>query len=93
MVDALCGRRTFLTVVAYAKGRRRMPEEIAVLLAGLVRARVESGQALLRELEAYAARRPVERERRDRSGFMRVDAVTGLSGRSDVGKRRKTREV
>lgn len=90
IVLALKGCRAFGTLRAYAKGKRRLPEAIALMLADLIRARVEAGLALVAELEAYAARPSPGRRRR---GFMRVDQATGLSGRGKVGKRRNVQNV
>jgi len=72
----------------YFAGKRRITEDVAGWLADLVRARLETGRALLVELEAVAAREPVERLRQRRAGIAAVDPSTGLSARGRVGKRR-----
>jgi hypothetical protein len=88
LVEALDGRWTLETLRIYRKGARALSVPLALGLAAAIRVRVEAGAALVAELEAYAAANR-DRERRKReAGLMRIDPMTGLSGRQKAGKRR-----
>jgi hypothetical protein len=88
LVEALGHRWTLQTLRFYRKCTRPLSVPLALGLAAAIRVRVEAGAALVAELEAYAAANR-DRERRKReAGLMRIDPVTGLSGRQKAGKRR-----
>jgi hypothetical protein len=84
------GRVALETVRSWRKGYRGFPAWAALALAEAIEVRVLSGLDLITELRAYAA----ERANRPKSGpgFRKVDPVTGMDGRSKIG-RRKAKEV
>lgn len=80
----LGGRATYHAYIQWRAGRAPAPDWFAQILAGLIRSRIEAGQSILAELEAY--RRPVHPPR----GAMKVDPVTGTDRRgSRIGRRQK----
>lgn len=87
-LEALGNRWTRWSVREYMRDRAPVSRRLAQVLREAIRVRVESGLALMAELDRIADQPP-----RAHVGFMRVDQVTGLSGRSDVGKRRAVRKV
>ena len=70
---------------SWRRGARPMPDWAARMLADYLRRRIEAGQALVAELEAYRA------PERQRSGVCRVDPVTGRDGRNRTGNGRRTK--
>ena len=79
--EFLAHRVSVETVRAYRKGRRRMPQWAADMLLDAVRSRVERGQALIAELEAYKVEKPRQ------TGAMAVDPATGQDRRHRIGRR------
>lgn len=89
-LQLLGGRFALETLRSWWKGYGRMPAWAAVALADAIEVRVLAGLDLIAELRLYAA----ERANRPKSGpgFRKVDPVTGMDGRSKIG-RRKAKEV
>ena len=90
-VEVLGGKAALETLRAWWKGRVPLAGWAALEMAEAIEARCMAGQALIVELRAYAAERA--NRRKGGPGFRAIDPVTGLSGRSNVGKRRKVKEV
>ena len=78
--ELLSGAATRHAIRAWRRGQNPMPRWAAEMLAGYIRARLASGQALLAELESY---QPPERKP---GGFCRVDPATGRDARNRTGK-------
>lgn len=93
LAEALGGLLTLSSVRTYMKRPQPFSARVALALRDLIVARVERGQALAAELEWYAAEHEAAELRRRQAGFMRVDSVTGLSGRPKTGKRRSVTSV
>ena len=79
--ELLGGAASTPAIKSWRRGERPMPRWVAEMLAGYIRARLASGQALLAELESY---QPPERKP---GGFCRVDPVTGRDKRNRTGKK------
>lgn len=82
-VELLGGRAGKWAVRAWRQGRNPMPDWVARMMADYLRRRIEAGQALVAELEAYRA------PERQKTGVCRVDPATGRDGRNRTGNARK----
>jgi hypothetical protein len=87
-VEVLGGLLTKETLRTYIKRRKPVSEAVARALHRAISVRMEAGAALLHELEQAIADGDERRRRKREAGLMRVDPVTGLSGRQKAGKRR-----
>lgn len=87
-LSLLCRPVSWSAVRHWKHGRNRLPADIALGLAEMIRSRIAAGQALIEELEAYAAGHPGRS-----AGFRAVDPVTGRDKRHRAGNRPKAVEL
>jgi hypothetical protein len=90
MQELLKGRAAKDTVASYLYGKRRIPAWVSTAVADAIEQRIKDGAAIVAQLRLEAR---LAEQRKAFPGFRAVDPVTGLSGRSKAGHRRKTREA